>query len=95
MIYLGLAFVSKYIFPIYSPKTPKQINCTPPIKQIKLVILAQPLTVFSIRYMKIDQITPTKLNKAIKQPTPVIIRIGLMLRLVIPSKANANIFFNG
>lgn len=36
-MYLGLCFVSRYILPIYSPKTPIPISCTPPRNKIDTI----------------------------------------------------------
>ena len=80
---------------MYSPNTPMLISCTPPMKQIILVMLAQPGTASPISCTTIDQITAQKLNKAIPHPIPVIRCKGFTLRLVIPSNANVSIFFSG
>ena len=95
ILYLGLFLVSKYIFPIYSPTTPKLINWIPPIKQIIQVILAQPSTVFPIKLEVIVHTTPNRLNKATNNPNETIIRRGRTLKLVIPSIARLIIFIRG
>ena len=64
-------------------------------KQIMQTVDAQPLTVFPAKLVRIAQATPTKLIMAKKTPNPVIIRIGLIERLVMPSNARASIFLRG
>ncbi len=95
MIYLGRFFVSMYVLPTYSPITPRDSICIPLTKQIMQVVLAHPETVFPARLPATAQMIPRKLIAATSNPMEVMIRIGLMDRLVIPSKARANIFFSG
>ena len=65
------------------------------MKQTMHTVEAQPLTVLSVRWAISAQITAMKLSSDTTQPKPVIIRIGLTDRLVMPSKARASIFFRG
>ena len=46
--YLGLRFVSRYIFQRSSPTIPIDNKSRPPINQMETMILAQPLTVFPL-----------------------------------------------
>ena len=59
------------------------------------VIDAQPLTVWPIKWVTIDQITPMKLNRATITPKVVISLIGFIESEVIPSKARLSILDNG
>ena len=59
------------------------------------VMLPQPLTAFPRSTESSAQTTPAKLMAATSTPKAVMIRSGLMERLVIPSIANASIFDNG
>ena len=84
-----------YILPMYSPMTPRLVSCMPPIKQMMLTVLDQPVMEFFKKYCTTDQITPMKLSSATNIPMPVINRMGLMLRLVMPSMASPSIFDSG
>ena len=86
---------AKYILPIYSPIMPRDNNCTPPKKHIILIVLDQPDTVLPWILPTIAQIINKNEIIVTKSPSPVIILIGFTDKLVIPSKASANIFFNG
>lgn len=71
------------------------ISCIPPRKQTIQVLLAQPSTVFPVKYATNDQTTPMKHKNVINIPKVMIILSGFMLRLVIPSMARFIIFPNG
>ena len=71
--------------------TPKQSNCMPPIIQIDATVEVQPPIVKPVYFRIMKTISAIKLTKNIKNPKQVIIRIGLILKEVIPSNANANL----
>ena len=75
--------------------TPKQSNCMPPIIQIDATVEVQPPIVKPVYFRIMKTISAIKLTKNIKNPKQVIIRIGLILKEVIPSNANANILLKG
>ena len=56
---------------------------------------AQPETALPHNATMTDQIIPIRLTAATNKPNPVMIRMGLTERLVMPSKANASIFLSG
>lgn len=80
---------------MYSPITPRQISCTPDTKQMMLVIEAQPDTVRPSAASMTAHSTPIKLTSATNTPKPVMNRMGLMDRLVMPSNASASILDRG
>ena len=80
---------------MYSPNKPIQVNCIPPIKHSMYIIQSQPKRYFPVIATIIVHTTPAMPNPDITTPNPNIIWSGLMLKLVIPSNANDNIFFNG
>ena len=82
IIYLGRCFTSKYIFPIYSPITPKHINCIPPKKQQMQVMLAHPATECPEICVKNAHKHPIMLIIETKPPNNAIRRRGFMLKLV-------------
>ena len=94
-MYLGLCFTSRYILPIYSPIIPRHISCIPPRKQRVDIKLAQPERVLPKKNPITTQIIKIKLNKDTTNPNSVINLSGLVLKLVIPSTAKANIFESG
>ncbi len=57
--------------------------------------LAQPSVVLPVSRETTAQITPMKLSRETTSPRPVMMRMGLMLRLVIPLKARASILDRG
>ena len=65
------------------------------MKQMTHMVEAQPLTVEPVSWEMRAQRTPRKLRMDTVTPKPVIIRMGLTERLVMPSKARASIFFRG
>ena len=67
----------------------------PPRKHRMQTMLDQPVTATPMKWAAIDQITPTKLMRATRQPKPVISRIGLVLMLVMPSRARPSILESG
>ena len=75
--------------------TPRQISCTPDTKQMILVVLAQPDTVMPRAASTTAHSTPMKLISATSTPNPVMKRMGLMDRLVMPSKARESILDRG
>ena len=80
---------------MYSPITPRQISCTPDTKQMMQVVEAQPDTVAPSSASMIAHTTPRKLTAATSTPNPVMNRIGLTDRLVMPSKASPSILDRG
>ena len=56
---------------------------------------AQPETVLPKTYCTKVHTTPKRLKKDTKNPKNVIIRMGFVERLVMPSMAKASIFFSG
>ena len=54
-----------------------------------------PLTVTPVYFKQINTMSTIRLIRNIRAPNHVIILIGLMLKDVIPSNANANIFLRG
>ena len=67
----------------------------PPIKQTMHMVEAQPATVRPRMLAMTAHSTPTKLSTEKISPSPVMNRMGFTLRLVMPSKASASIFFKG
>ena len=67
----------------------------PPRKHRIQVVLAQPETVLPKKLPTTAQMMPKKLSAATTSPRDVISRMGLMDRLVMPSKASISIFFRG
>jgi len=80
---------------MYSPIIPRQSSCKPPIAHMETAMLAQPITVFPVKYLIRKYNSIIKLTPKIPKPRAEIKRIGPIDRLVIPSKANASIFFKG
>ena len=58
-------------------------------------VLAQPATELFESLAQSTQMISAKLKNDVNTPIPVIIRIGLIDKLVIPSIANPNIFASG
>lgn len=59
------------------------------------VVEAHPITVFPRIASTTAQIIPMKLMNATKTPMPIIILMGFIERLVIPSNARASILLSG
>ena len=75
--------------------TPRQMSCTPDTKQTMQVVEAQPATVAPSSASTMAHSTPMKLTAATSTPKPVIKRIGLTERLVMPSNARPSILDSG
>ena len=56
---------------------------------------AQPATLLPMAAHTMAQMTPIKLTRLTTMPAPVMMRIGLLERLVMPSKASASILLRG
>ena len=80
---------------MYSPMTPRQTSWMPPIRQTMQTVLAQPATVLPISAPMTAHTTPMKLRMLNSIPMPVMSRMGLLDRLVMPSKARASILDRG
>ena len=80
---------------MYSPMTPTQTSCTPPTTQTMQMVEAQPATTLPMAACTMAQITPIKLMRLTTMPAPVMRRMGLLERLVMPSKASASILRRG
>ena len=80
---------------MYSPITPRLINWTPPNKLTMTYVLAQPATELLENLAQSTQMIRAKLKKDVNTPIAVIIRIGLIDQLVIPSTANPSILLSG
>ena len=59
------------------------------------LVLALCLTLLPMAAHTMAQMTPIKLIRLTKMPDPVIRRMGLLERLVMPSKARASILLRG
>ena len=75
--------------------TPRDISWMPPIKQTVITLLVQPGTVFPEKCPTKAKTIRQNDSSDIKVPIPVMILMGLILKLVIPSNANASIFESG
>ena len=87
-MYLGLFLISKYIFEIYSESIPIDINWTPPINNIAVIIEAYPGTSFPyINVCKI--ITIVEIMAIIDMQNPINVEAfkGAVVNDVIPSIA--------
>ena len=60
------------------------------MKQTMHTMEAQPATLLPMAAHTMAQMTPIKLIRLTKMPDPVIRRMGLLERLVMPSKARAS-----
>ena len=80
---------------MYSPMTPRHTSCTPPMKQTMQTIEAQPATDEPRMACTMAQMTPMKPIRLTTMPAPVMMRMGLLDRLVMPSKASASILLRG
>ena len=65
------------------------------MKKIAQTVLDQPFVVFPKKCPIITHMIASTLAREIKKPSAVMMRIGRMLRLVIPSMASASIFRKG
>ena len=65
------------------------------MKQTMQTIEAQPATDEPRIACTMAQMTPIKLTRLTTMPSPVMMRIGLLERLVMPSKASASILLRG
>ena len=59
------------------------------------MVEAQPATTLPRMASMMAQITPMKLIRLTTMPAPVMMRMGLLERLVMPSKASASILLRG
>ena len=87
IMYLGLCFVSRYIFPMYSPRIPIEKSCIPLKKHKIHTIDAHPATVLCMITHTIAHITPINPKMLTITPKPAIREIGFTEKLVIPSNA--------
>ena len=65
------------------------------MKQTMQTVEAQPATTLPRTACTMAQITPIKLIRLTTMPAPVMSRMGLLLRLVMPSNARASILLRG
>ena len=80
---------------MYSPITPMESITAPPMAHMDTIRLDQPSTTLPVNFCTSEYMSIMMLTKNTPKPNAVIIRIGLMLSDVIPSTANASIFFRG
>ena len=80
---------------MYSPITPRNSACTPPMKHTMHARLAQPATDLPISAAITAHMMPMKLSTMMDRPAKNTIRMGLTDRDVMPSKARASIFLRG
>ena len=66
--------------------TPRHTSWTPPMKQTMQMVEAQPATALPRTACTMAQMTPMKLMRLTAMPAPVMRRMGLFDRLVMPSK---------
>ncbi len=65
------------------------------MKQTMQMVEAQPATALPRAAHTMAQMTPIKLTRLTTMPAPVMRRMGLLERLVMPSKARASILLRG
>ena len=65
------------------------------MKQTMHTMEAQPATLLPMAAHTMAQMTPIKPTRLTAMPAPVMMRIGLLERLVMPSKARASILLRG
>lgn len=84
------------ILAMYSPITPIEISCTPPINIQLIIREVHPVMVcFKKKCEKMAYKIITKDNPEIIKPNRETYSKGLSEKPVIPSKANFNILLNG